>query len=827
MATNPDTNQRKPRKGKDKTSAKTAAGDDGETEDEEGDEDGIIRCVCGIENDDEGRMMICCDNCTAWQHNNCMGITEIHEQLPDQYLCEQCAPEEHQDLIAAMARGERPWEGRHNKAQKKAKKGKGTKGKGRQAKSASLAKPEESEDIDSRSATEAAPTPPPVKGTMKRKRAAVDDVLPEDKVFNVVPNIILKLLIDYAQVGTSRRSSQAVKEEPTTSKKRKASAPTKATSEELATRNSSPRDPTAPVKDISELGDDSRKKAVTELRKRLFVQIGDLVDKGLYRMADDQSPGSLGDRYAILIEHALFAIHAGDPPDFVGKYRNQLLQIIFNVGKNETLLRRLLDSSLTPNDLATMSSDEMASEELQRKMAEMKKEAEKQSILVQEDGPRIRRTHKGEELVDDQSQQIASESLTSTAPVRQRDNIMPNIDGGGKDDDMAMSPMDPTSTSNFAVPSVPAVPSNRRSSSNFDINNVWSSVQSPANDSPRQPPSTSLNRAESSAPLPSTSQSQPDADIDRLLEDDQNEDDDNEAYSPTDHAEPIASASNYLWTGHVDMPSGNASVAAFDAVAHHVAGTDLAGRLPLSDIFPSHITLGGRIDSKRAGDYLSSLSAARSTDVSVHSIMPASPGVGDVEFDKLFTYLSERSRYGVLVEKEQRENVRDVYIVPLDAGATEMPVFLQRLEYNVIEQPRSQRMLLVVFVLKWKSPPPSVPETPSHGSNAVLPALSPVVGGAGGKVMSSSSVDHVPTRSPSSFGQTPINPYAQAQLDLDVDEARSILGTYYSSPVAQGILSQSGRMSPKLLRNLKRVFDEHPLALQDMDLFQEVIGTQH
>lgn len=827
MATSPDLNHKKPTRGKGKTSTKIAVADDGETEDEEQDEDAIIRCVCGIKNDDEGRMMICCDNCSAWQHNDCMGITEVLKQLPDQYLCEQCAPEQHQELIDAVAHGEKPWEDRHNKAHKKGKKSRVARGKGRQSKVASDVKPEETEDMDSHSATEAAPTPPSTKESTKRKRAAVEDAPIEDKVDEILCLTFRNLLTDHVQVGTPRRSSQVFKEEPATFKKRKASAPSRASPEELVSRNSIARDPTAPVNDISELGDDSRKKAVTELRKRLVAQIEDLANKGSYSMVDGQTANALSDIYGILIEHALFTIHAGDPPDFGGKYRTQLLQIIFNVGKNETLLRRLLDSSLTPNDLATMSSDEMASEELQKKMAEMKKEAEKQSILIQEDGPRIRRTHKGEELVDDQTQQIASESLTSTAPVRHRNNIMPNIDGGEKDDDMAISPTGPTSTNSFAVPPVPAAPSNRKSSSNFDINSVWSSVQSPANDSPRQPSSTSLNRAESSTSLPSAPPGARDPDIDRLLEDDHNEDDDNEAYSPTDHAEPVPAALNHLWTGRVDMPSGNASVAAFDAVAQHVAGTDLAGRLPLTDIFPLAITLGGRIDSTRAGDYLSSLSAARSTDVSVHSILPTSPEVGEVEFDKLFTYLSERSRYGVLVEKEQRENVRDAYIVPLDAGASDMPVFLQRLEYNTIDQPRSQRMLLVVFVLKWKSPPPSVPETSSHGSNPGLSAISPVVGDAGGKVMLSSSPHYVPVRSPPSYSQIPINMYAQAQSGPDVDNARSILGTYYSSPVAQSILSHDHNPSAEILRNLKRVFDEHPLALRDMVLFKEVLGTQN
>jgi hypothetical protein len=32
------------------------------------------------------------------------------EEAPDKYYCEQCKPEDHEELLAAIARGEKPWE---------------------------------------------------------------------------------------------------------------------------------------------------------------------------------------------------------------------------------------------------------------------------------------------------------------------------------------------------------------------------------------------------------------------------------------------------------------------------------------------------------------------------------------------------------------------------------------------------------------------------------------------------------------------------------------------------------------------------------------------
>lgn len=78
------------------------------------DADAIIRCICGCveEDEDDERVMIICDKCDAWQHNECMEVSEDTEELPDQYFCELCKPEDHRQLLAKVARGEKPWEER-------------------------------------------------------------------------------------------------------------------------------------------------------------------------------------------------------------------------------------------------------------------------------------------------------------------------------------------------------------------------------------------------------------------------------------------------------------------------------------------------------------------------------------------------------------------------------------------------------------------------------------------------------------------------------------------------------------------------------------------
>merc|ERR1712159_378682 len=59
------------------------------TENEE-EQQGVTRCICGFEHDDGYK--ICCDNCSPWQHIECMGIKS--SKVPEKYSCHKCSPRE-------------------------------------------------------------------------------------------------------------------------------------------------------------------------------------------------------------------------------------------------------------------------------------------------------------------------------------------------------------------------------------------------------------------------------------------------------------------------------------------------------------------------------------------------------------------------------------------------------------------------------------------------------------------------------------------------------------------------------------------------------------
>jgi hypothetical protein len=157
--------------------------DDDENDDEE---EAIIRCICGANEDEEGWMMISCEDCTAWQHNLCMGITEEEELLPETYYCEQCKPEDHKDLLAAIERGDKPWEERivkRHEEEKAAKAKKGKKGKPKTPRTSTAAEPTESSDTPAKVTPARSVTAPiALEAGTKRKFDAVEVTNGSEKV---------------------------------------------------------------------------------------------------------------------------------------------------------------------------------------------------------------------------------------------------------------------------------------------------------------------------------------------------------------------------------------------------------------------------------------------------------------------------------------------------------------------------------------------------------------------------------------------------------------------------------------------------------------------
>lgn len=433
-----------------------------------------------------------------------------------------------------------------------------------------------------------------------------------------------------------------------------------------------------------------RKSVATNLIKHFSQDAVGAQKQGTYSIPAGETAHGIGTQLGLSVEHALYHIlcqGTGDPND---AYKSQVRTILFNVKKNDALRDGLLNGSITGQNLAKMSPEDMASREQQLRDAKLKQEQEKQHVIVQEQGPRIRRTHKGDEYVDE-TQQIAAEPDVSNAPVRRRDSGL-DQDMGDMRSPTATSPgarrspdAKPLSINTQARPR-PSTEPERKSSQAFNIQDVWSSVQGSPDGERGTFPQIPY---QSGAQPQKTNQTEADPDIDALLKD---EDVESPPYSP----KSFDGDNTIIWRGSVNM----SPVAKFQGSARKAAGADVENLgLTWQQLIPDILTIEGRIDPARADSYLCGLRYSSTSDVIVVSLRASENPTDRHQFSVLFNYFKTRNRYGVGVNPSNPA-IKDIYLIPLEAGSEKKPELLQLLDNDKIETPIQEDMLLVPFVIK-------------------------------------------------------------------------------------------------------------------------------
>ncbi|KAK5949847.1 Transcription factor bye1 [Knufia fluminis] len=636
-----------------------------EPEPEEEDEE-LIRCVCGLyeEEEDKPRSMICCDKCSAWQHNDCMGLPE--DYAPEKYYCEQCRPQDHKELIAAIKRGEKPWEDRavereRLKAEKEVKK----KGKKAGRKSGARA-----------SDAQRTPTLEPEESVSSKKRKHEESPAPETKASESTSYAHHVLISPQAKKA---RSSLRVEAE--------------AQPEEEAVEEPSEQNPILAdvAKDAKDIANPTRSKIASNIVKSFIEQANGLVQSGAISPSKGETPKSLGTRIALQVEHAVYHIRSGAEGEPSDAYRDQIRTILNNIKSNADLAARLMNNELPADKLAAMEPKDMATDAQKQKDAEEKLKMDKQHVLVEEQGPRIRKTHKGEEYVDE-SHQVA-ESATSKPPAKRQSTMDQGAEmkspptAGSAEKPQAMRKQ------SAAGKGKPFGDPRRKSSSNFDINKVWSGVQgqgSPTDgDAPRLPEGQSRG---SPPPLAGTS-ADADPEVDRLLKDEDNE---SAPYSPKDFVEE-----GVVWRGKVN----GGSLGTFNTVAKFAAGCQPEVEnlsMTWSEVIPQEIKLHGRIQPSKADEYLCGLEYSNTTELVIVSLAEPKDPEDQVQFSKFFNYLKAKGRYGV-GSQHSVPAIKDIYLLPMEVGQP-LPTVMRALEH-VFADPVTERSFLVPIVIKWTELP--------------------------------------------------------------------------------------------------------------------------
>lgn len=653
---------KKKEKGKGKATKAKATEQEPEEEEEE---DENIRCVCGeYDPDEEGRAMICCDECEAWQHNDCMGLAD--DYAPDKYFCELHGPDDHKDLLAAMKRGEKPWE--ENRRRMEAEKLAASKKKGGKKGRKSGARVSE---VPSRASQEVveAPLESPQRGGQNKRKLEESPMAPEMK---------------------DVKKARASPTEPDTKTPRQRKSFSLATP--ARSMSISGVDLEQAPKDIEEIRNPARKGTASGLIKLFVAETKDAVKSGAYTLPVGMNAEATGTRLALRVEYALYMIKSAGSAEPNLAYKDQVKLLLPNVRRNHELRDNVLNGEVSEAQLASMTAAEMASEEQQRQDAEIIKKAEKQHTIIEEQGPRIRRTHKGEEFVNE-ADQIAAESTENRAskPRKRESGVDQDGDSSMNDPDV-LSPRE-TDTKLPRLPGSESRTAQRQSSGNFDISNVWETVQGSPDANNHQFPELPAQR-EPGGPVqePAGPGAGDDADIDRLLKD---EDAESEPYSPKDAAD----GEGIIWSGVIN---GNA-LGRFNARAKYAAGaTPDALHLTWQSLIPRELPISGRIDPAKANEYLCGLQYSTTSDVIVVTVTQPEGSLQDaIEFDRVFKYFKDRKRYGVITQQAEPA-IKDIYLIPLDQG-DDLPEMLKLLEEKSIGDENGrivERMLMIPIVIK-------------------------------------------------------------------------------------------------------------------------------
>lgn len=794
-------------------------------EQEEEEEDALIRCVCGDQRDIRGRQMICCDTCEAWQHNKCLGLEEGEFWDGKDYYCEQCKPEDHVELLAAMARGEKPW------ARKKGSKAKPRPSDVKQDHASEKANTPQPSATPSQTApastdtpletTAEAPTPPLAQQPVQPQETSNGHA--EGKVCVPVANTSTATNIQTQQdiksqpqspVGEKRRHEASGEKANASKKRRKSGHP------EIRAAAQS-----APAGDIESLPH-NQKALAEKLRETLTPLINTASSARGYRIPDGETAKSLATRYTLQISHAAFS-QFGEPTGAESPYFAKVRTIMFNVKKNTVLIDRLLSGSLKAEEFVSMEAEEMASEDKQREYAAMREAAEKQMILTEEDGPRLRKTHKGEEIVGEDNfdnQEFKQPNLRERESITE-DTMMHSPVGVRPPESPGAAARGP-----LAVDTSEAPDSVRRPSTNFDINSVFDKVRSPQHDQ-----QTFIQRRQSSLQVHDKPQAPvDDADVDRLLKDEDN-DVEMSGYS---------SDPSVCWQGAINMQS----MEPFDAVARFVAGGDFGQVIPWEKLLTNSLSVQGRIESAKGDEYIRGIGHTESHEVAILAVSPVTTE-GRGIMDHLYTYFHSRGRWGVVPVDNSSDGVlRDLYVIPIEAGGSNLPPFIDMLEHCTIETPRKEHMLLLALIAKLPEVKPQAPQhfegypaqdvptaqmtqptngpttapSPSPVPNPHAPQFSPVGPSFPPAQYGNPFVQPPPHALPQHHPTPPLNavpPHHQ------IPRALEIFGPYIDAPVIVQILG-SNLTSPQTITelqmvNLRHIVEFHPEARTDVAVLSE------
>ncbi|KZT59026.1 hypothetical protein CALCODRAFT_211768 [Calocera cornea HHB12733] len=443
------------------------------------------------------------------------------------------------------------------------------------------------------------------------------------------------------------------------------------------------------------------------------------------------------------------------------KYRERFRTLNFNLSQRDRVLlrRRIGSSELPAEDLAMMSSADLANEERQHEMEIARRESLQYSILEAPAVPTAKITHKGEEVIEAfsayearRSDELSEEERLRSPRPRVRSQSVDFLyaketDSSGQGlstvdalvamTGAAIGPEEPSPSLGSLSDGVPPettsavlqkvarpdnldiqkvqetsrpVPSARPplspvtpSHPNFSLNTIWSMD----NDS-RDRQASVVEHLE----LELDGDSDPvqeefldlmdDGDLEVLLAPEEENHgalrEDNAGLPVRTRAPPIE-----VWKGEILMPMDPAPPISCYVVARQVGGPKLAKDHMAWDLLftSATIRIEGRVPVPSSTEYLLNMRMSANKELVAIALSPRSAS-DENSFGQLFEFLYSRRRHGIAfpwgTKSTDTAIGKDLYLVPLKANDP-LPEFVQLLNHLELPIQRLEDVLLGVFVL--------------------------------------------------------------------------------------------------------------------------------
>ncbi|KAI9003907.1 transcription factor S-II, central domain-containing protein, partial [Hyaloraphidium curvatum] len=393
---------------------------------------------------------------------------------------------------------------------------------------------------------------------------------------------------------------------------------------------------------------------------------------------------------ATLETHMYIALrdHSFQPGE---KYKAQYRSLRLNLkdASNVTLRSRILSGELLPETLATLTSEQMASEEAMKLAEEIRQQSLKEVVLKAESERTIfRKTHKGEEEV----------VTTCAEPVA-------SAPAAGRKADKSVTPSgrgDPTGDFERELPrrasiATGAVPTSDRQAQHSldDLLAQMDDRRGSFSGTPEEgTPEDVGTRRLDSPPL----EAQDDGSRSPFAD---------QALDTGPPADPV------IWKGTLQMPS----VASFKCQARQIAGRRLMdaadghdhvlANLQWDDVLRDPLQIDGRVGPDKVIDYLVQQTYSTTKEVVVIQFETEDgDGAGAFtegdksEYKILFEYFQTRSRYGVFGPGSRKPVAKDMYLVPVRAEDS-LPDFMEFVSGSSVKDgvARKRDLLFGVAVL--------------------------------------------------------------------------------------------------------------------------------